>query len=107
AEEVGQSGLDWIEAFSPAPDTDMTVAEARELWAGKVLLINFPSAVHLEPPEGIETVTRQMLKESAPGDRFIIGITENVPENRWRESFSTILKTVNRFGKLPIQVGDL
>ena len=107
AEEVGQSKLDWIEAFSPAPDTDMTVAEGRELWPGKVLFINFPSAVHLETPAGIEAATKQMLKESAPGDRFIIGITENVPENRWRESFDTILKTVNRFGKLPIQAEAL
>ena len=76
-------------------------------YRGKVLFINFPSAVHLEPPSGIEAATKQMLKEAAPGDRFIIGITENVPENRWRESFSTILKTVNRFGKLPIQAERL
>jgi len=103
AREVGSSGLDWIEAFTPAPDTDMTVAEARKIWAGKVLYINFPSSVHLERAEVIEKTTKQILRESAPGDRFIVGITENVPENRWRESFYTILKTINKFGKLPIR----
>ena len=103
AEEVGRSELDWIEAFSPAPDTDMTVAEARKMWPGKVLFINFPSAVHLEEPGVIEEATVQILKEAAPGDRFIIGITENVPDHRWRESFSAILKTVNKYGRLPIK----
>lgn len=102
AEEVGTSGLDWIEAFTPDPDTDMTVAEARKVWAGKVFFINFPSSVHLQKASVIAETTRQILKEAAPGDRFVIGITENVPENRWRESFYTILKTVNEFGKLPI-----
>ena len=95
AEEVGASGLDWIEAFTPAPDTDMTVAEARKVWSGKVLFINFPSSVHLQKASVIAATTRQILKEAAPGDRLIIGITENVPEN--------ILKTVNEFGKLPIR----
>ena len=103
AKEVGDSGLDWVEAFTPAPDTDMTVAEAREMWPGKVFFINFPSSVHLESASVIEETTKQILKEAAPGDRFIVGITENFPENRWRESFYTILKTLNKFGKLPIR----
>ncbi len=107
AEEVGQSPLDWIEAFSPAPDTDMSMAEARQLWPGKVLFINFPSAVHLESTEVIEATTRQLLAEAAPGDRFIVGITENVPDNRWRESFAAILRTLNQYGNLPIQVDVL
>lgn len=103
AKEVGESGLDWIEAFTPAPDTDMSVAEARKMWSGKVFFINFPSSVHIRKASVIEETTKQILKESAPGDRFIVGITENVPENRWRESFYTILKTINEFGKLPIK----
>jgi len=102
AKEIASSGLDWIEAFTPAPDTDMTVAEARKIWRDKVLFINFPSSIHIEKADIIEETTKKILKESAPGDRFIIGITENVPENRWRESFYTILKTVNKYGKLPI-----
>jgi len=58
--------------------------------------------VHLRDADAIEDETRRLLRESAPGDRFIIGITENVPENRWRESFAAILRTANEFGRLPI-----
>ena len=102
ADEVAASPLDWIEAFTPAPDSDMTLSEAREKWPGKTLFINFPSSVHLRDADAIEDETRRLLRESAPGDRFIIGITENVPENRWRESFAAILRTANEFGRLPI-----
>jgi len=102
AKEIGESGLDWIEAFSPSPDTDMTVAEARAAWPGKILFTNFPSAVHLAEPAVIRDATLQILKDSAPGDRFIIGITENVPDDRWRVSFPIILDTCNEFGCLPI-----
>lgn len=101
--EIGASPLDWVEAFSPAPDTDMTLAEARKAWPGKVLFINFPSAVHLESAPVIAATTRQLLREAAPGDRFVVGITENVPEDRWRESFSTILATLDEYGRLPIR----
>jgi EAL domain-containing protein (putative c-di-GMP-specific phosphodiesterase class I) len=71
-------------------------------WPGKTLFINFPSAVHLDSAEVIAATTRKLLQDAAPGERFIIGITENVPENRWRESFRTILDTCNEYGKLPI-----
>ena len=102
AAEVGKSGLDWIEAFTPSPDTDMSVADAREAWPGKTMFINYPSSVHLQPAAVIEETTKQILRDCAPGDRFIVGITENVPENRWRESFRTILDTCKQFGTTPI-----
>ena len=102
AREVGASSLDWIEAFTPAPDTDMTVAEARAVWPEKTLFINYPSSVHLGSAAVIASRTRQILGDAVPGDRFIVGITENVPENRWRESFRTILDTCKTFGQIPI-----
>ncbi len=102
AAEIGAAPLDWIEAFTPAPDTDMTLAQARAAWPGKTQFINFPSSVHLQPADEIAATTRQLLREAAPGDRFVIGITENVPENRWRESFRTILDTLNHEGRLPL-----
>ena len=102
AKEVGDSKLDWIEAFTPAPDTDMSMKEAREAWRDKTFFINFPSSLHLSSHETIVRTTRQLIEDVAPGDRFIIGITENVPEDRWRESFRAILDTVNEFGRLPV-----
>ena len=38
---IAGTSLDYIEAFTPAPDTDMTLGAAREAWPGKVLWLNF------------------------------------------------------------------
>ncbi|MEW6749419.1 MAG: hypothetical protein AB1505_00390 [Candidatus Latescibacterota bacterium] len=107
AAEVGASPLDWIEAFTPAPDTDMSLADARQAWPGKTLFINFPSSVHLQAAPQIAATTRQLLREAAPGDRFVVGITETVPEDRWPESFTTILRTLNECGRLPVDPSAL
>jgi len=94
--------MDYVEAFTPYPDTDMTVREAREAWPNKTLWINFPSSVHLESTDSIAEMTRSLLREAAPGNRFIIGITEDLPPGRWQGNFETILGVCNRFGRTPI-----
>ena len=80
ADIVGQSQIDVVEAFTPAPDTDLSVAQARAVWPDKVLWLNFPSSLHLAPRERIMAATRRMVAEA---DRrgLIVGITENVPDH--------------------------
>jgi hypothetical protein len=102
APAIARSKLDYIEAFSPYPSSDMTLAEARAAWPDKILWINFPSAVHLEPLPAIEAMTRQLLREAAPGHRFLIGITEDVPADRWQDSLCAIMRVIREDGRLPI-----
>ncbi|MFH1615011.1 MAG: uroporphyrinogen decarboxylase family protein [Planctomycetota bacterium] len=94
---IHQSQLDYIEAFTPAPDTDMTLSEAILAWPDKCLWINFPSSVHLAPTEEIRNITRQILDTAAGHSRFLIGITENVPPDRWQQNFRTIAKTIDEY----------
>jgi hypothetical protein len=104
AKAVGESKLDVIEAFTPVPTCDMTVAEARRAWPGKVLWINFPSSVHLEGEGRIREELRRILREAAPGDRFLIGVTEDVPEQVRQSSMQVISKGLRDWGKLPLAV---
>jgi len=102
ADAVGETELDYIEAFTPPPDCDLSVKEALKTWPNKKLWINFPSSVHLSSVEVIEDRMRNILKESGDGRRLIVGITEDVPEDRWQESFSAIVRVLNTDGKLPL-----
>lgn len=95
--EIGRSKIDCIEAFTPY-DTDMTMADARQAWPDKVLWINFPSSVHLTDDAVIARTTRRILEEARTRDRLLIGITEDVPPDRWQRSFATILKTLQQNG---------
>jgi hypothetical protein len=88
---IAQSGLDYIEAFTPGPPTDMTLADARAAWPNQVLWLNFPSAVHLKPDAEVAAATVSLLDELENPDGVIMGITEDMPPDRWRDSCRAIM----------------
>jgi len=93
-DDIAGTGLDYIEAFTPAPDTDMTMAEARKAWPCKVLWINYPSSVHLQPPEQIKQTALDLIDAVKNPEGFIIGITEDIPENLWQNSLCAIMDAI-------------
>jgi len=96
ADLVARTQLDYIEAFTPAPDTDMTLAEARAAWPDKVMWLNFPSSVHLRSDAEVEEATVRLLDELASCRGVIMGITEDIPEERWRGSCWAIMDGLER-----------
>ena len=102
ADDLATSALDIIEAFCPFPDGDMTLAEARQRWPDKIIWINFPSPLHLEPPEKIRAHVRDLLKAAAPGAGFLFGITEDIPEGIWDVSLPAISSALREYGALPL-----
>lgn len=96
---IASTALDYIEAFTPAPDTDMTLGEARAAWPDKVLWLNFPSSVHLKTDEEVEEATLELLGQVDNTDGIIMGITEDIPENRWRDSCRAIMNGLDKFAQ--------
>jgi len=92
---LAESALDYIEAFTPAPDTDMTLEQALEAWPDKVLWINFPSSLHLASIEKIKQTTREIVELAHQTNRVIIGITEDIPPDRWQENLLAISEVIN------------
>ncbi len=103
ADAIAETSLDYIEAFSPAPDTDMSVADARAAWPDKALWINYPSSVFLRSDEEMEEVAIDLMKQAAPGNGFLISITEDMPPDRWIPGCMTINRAVQEHGRLPIE----
>jgi len=99
SEVIGETDLDYVEAFTPAPDTDMTLAEARDAWPDKVLWINFPSSVHLRSDEQVEAFTVEMLSELDTVDGLIVGITEDMPPERHLDSCKAIMDGLDRHAR--------
>jgi hypothetical protein len=94
AKLVADSPIDIVEAFTPAPDTDMTVAEARKAWPEKVLWVNFPSSLHLASQEVIYETTRRIIAENGSTRKLLIGITEDMPPDRWQQNMLTISEAI-------------
>jgi hypothetical protein len=96
---IADTDLDYIEAFTPAPDTDMTLEEARVAWPDKVLWLNFPSSVHLKPDATVEQATVDLLNEVDSVDGIIMGITEDIPPERWQNSCRSIMDGLDRHAR--------
>ena len=99
ADLIAETDLDYIEAFTPAPGTDMTLRQAREAWPDKVLWLNFPSALHLRPDAEVERAAYGLLDELESARGIIMGITEDMPQERWRDSCRAIMDGLDRHAR--------
>ena len=91
------SGVRGIDSLSPPPDNDTSVAQALAMWPDMRVAINFPSSVHISPPDEVYRVTRQILDEGGHSGRLQIQVSENVPPGVWRTTFPAIVKAIADF----------
>ena len=100
---IAKTSLDFIESFTPAPETDLSIKEARKAWPDKALQIHFPSSVHLAGVKAIESVGRRYLEEAAPGNGFIVGISEDLPD-RGVDTMVPFFRFFHKYGDLPLSL---
>jgi len=99
---IAACGIDVIEAFTPTPDGDLSVAQARAAWPEKCLSLNFPSSVHLRPPEQVRAVAEQILTEAGDGIGLVVGITENIPLKTIDASLTAVGEVLQAQGRVPL-----
>ena len=76
-ELIAQTGIDVIEAFTPPPIGDLSVAEARKAWGGETIIwVNFPETVFLYGEENTKEYTVDLLKSDTSSSALVIGMTE-------------------------------
>ncbi|MBW1699335.1 MAG: hypothetical protein JRH18_21195 [Deltaproteobacteria bacterium] len=94
---ISEASFDIIEALTPPPMGDVSIKEARKIWADKALWINFTSSVHIEPPQAIEAHTRQLVEEAGSKKGFAIGITEDAPVEALERSLEVISRVLQDY----------
>jgi hypothetical protein len=95
---IRESRVGSLDSMSPPPDNDTSVADAISVWPDVSLCINFPSSVHLLPPEKIYNKAMQILEEGQRLGRLQIQISENVPPGVWKKSYPEIAQAISDFG---------
>ncbi len=103
-ELIAKTKLDAIEAFTPPPMGDLTITEARKVWRDKVIWINFPEEVFLRSKGEIESYTKNLLREMAPGFGYIISVTEDVHPAHFKKGIEAVTRILWEYGNLPIKV---
>ena len=95
---ISDSKISGLDSFSPYPDNDTRVSEAVELWPDKVLMVNFPSSVHISPPEEIYRAAMGILEDAGHTGRLQLQISENVPPGIYKTSYPEIVRAIDDFG---------
>jgi len=104
---IPESGIDIAEAICPRPMTKVTLREVKEAFQGKVTIFGgVPSVALLEesmPEDEFESFMENLFREIAPGDRFILGVSDTTPPDARFERLLRITEMVREKGKLPME----
>ncbi len=76
------AGVQVVEALTPSPMTTIDVREVRELWRDKVAVWGGVPAIVMTDTfshDEFEAFMADLFDAVAPGDRFILGLGDNVP----------------------------
>ncbi|MBO3804312.1 MAG: hypothetical protein JTT11_10690 [Candidatus Brockarchaeota archaeon] len=102
-DEIKELSIDVVEAFTPPPMGDLSLKEARRAWGDKfVIWMNFPETLLHHGIKAIRNYTINLLKEAAPGDGLVVGMTEDAPPDPLEDALMTIAETMRKHGKYPI-----
>ena len=105
---IAESGIDIAEAICPKPMTKCTIAEVKKALRGRVTIFGgVPSVALLEnsmtDPE-FEQFMKNLFREIAPGDRFILGVSDTTPPDAKFERLLRITEMAREWGKLPMGI---
>ena len=93
ADEIAALDIDGIDSFTPPPEGDMSVAEARACWPDKFLWMHPPLGWYREDKATLAERIRNMVRDAGPR-RFCLMISEDVPPD-WEESVPAVLEALD------------
>jgi len=106
-EVVRRTGAPVIEAFTPLPVGDFSLAEAREAWGSDtVIWVNFPETVFWSGREATYDYTVYLIEQDGKSGRLIIGatemgsygITDDRSERAFKEGMRAIMNAIDAKG---------
>ncbi len=103
---LAASGIDVAESVCAPPMVQCSLGAMRRAFGGKITIFGgVPSVALLEESltdEEFEAHMRGLFAEIAPGDRFILGVSDMVPPDARWERLVRIAEMVERRGALPL-----
>ncbi|MEM2904702.1 MAG: uroporphyrinogen decarboxylase family protein [Candidatus Bathyarchaeia archaeon] len=101
---IGTTEIDVVEAFTPQPMGDLPPEKAKKAWGDRFTIwMNFPETVCLLGVDTLREYTSQLLKAIAPGEGFMLGVTENIPVDILGPSLRAVTETIYEKGTYPLK----
>lgn len=91
---LAETGFDGLESLTEPPEGDLTLAQARAAFPGKVFWANINVGLYAVPPDDLRRWVRERVQAAAPDGRGLaFEISEDLPAN-WREAIPVVLETL-------------
>jgi hypothetical protein len=112
---IGKIGFKVIDAFTPPPVGELSLAEVRRAWGeNTVIWVNFPETIFYSGYEATKKYAIDLLRSDAPGNRLVLGFTEmglwgavdDETERIFKTGTLAIMDAIDEHGKVPICVGS-
>ena len=106
---VKQTGVPAVEAFTPPPCGDLSLADARKAWGpDTVIWVNFPETLFLLGKQQTYEYTVDLLEQDKGSGRLVIGMTEmgsygitdDESERQFKEGMRAIVEAIEEQGAL-------
>ncbi|MFC1934319.1 uroporphyrinogen decarboxylase family protein [Chloroflexota bacterium] len=104
-ENIKEAGFNMVECFVTAPMAKVTLKEAREVLGTSVIIWGGVPSVILDegfPEEKFDAYLMDIFRTIAPGDAFILGISDNATESTILSRVEKITKMVEQHGHYPV-----
>lgn len=107
---VPEIGCDVIEAFTPTPVGDLSLADARAAWGKDTIIwINFPETIFWSGAEATLQYTHDLIRSDLPGNRLVFGFTEmgtwgamtDEMERIFKDGTLAIMDAIDEYGRGP------
>jgi len=102
-----ETEIDVAEAVTPAPQTRVTMSEFRKGFGDKVTLWGGISSIIFEPGysnQEFDELVVGLIKAMAPGQRFILGMADNLPFDGDINRVGRVVDLIEKHGSLPIWI---
>lgn len=103
---LARSGIDVAESVCAPPMVQCSLGAMRRAFGGRISIFGgVPSVALLEEAmteEEFEAHMRGLFREIAPGDRFILGVSDNVPPDAKWERLVRLAEMAEQWGALPL-----
>jgi hypothetical protein len=105
---IAQADLDGIESLTPPPFADTYLWEARQALPGVCIIggVSPHLLVGEWSREQIESYILTLFEKMAPGDNFILSVSDDTPANAYINRFLWISELVQKHGLLPLKSSE-
>jgi uroporphyrinogen-III decarboxylase len=104
---LADSGMDVAESVCAPPMVEVSMGRLRAAFGGKITIFGGVPSVALiadsMSDDEFEAYMRALFREIAPGDRFILGVSDMVPPDAKWERLVRMAEMVEQWGTLPLR----